>query len=448
MTNTHSDSRADIDRKFSPRHPGVKRIVDQPPRSHGVVNFDESGLESPLSPPLELEEDDLSDEDYTHHSKKRKNSINPQNISRRCSRQRASTAPCIGSSSKSRSSSTSSSRRGRDEDEEAVEELSVRRSVSTDGIIKGPWTKAEDDMLLRQVGVFGPRKWSEIATFIPGRIGKQCRERWMNHLDPEVKKTEWTPAEDQILYEAQAVFGNKWSKISRLLEGRSENSVKNRWNSLCHRKTHLKSVAFYAIKENNSLLSSPSKLQRAKQICNERRDPVSDYETPSERYQTRKRSKSVSNAVQKSTQLIPPLVVIEELFDGLLSETNAAESQSFTLLYSSVSGADESFDDLFNLDLDGEWTVDEFNCQMEVEKAGALDFILTPRATFWNKDAILDNDSGFDSSYSSTQRELESYLSGSDSLQSNDNDSFDIDALCRSLAENDIMPLDDGLNNN
>jgi hypothetical protein len=79
------------------------------------------------------------------------------------------------------------------------------------------------------------RKWSEIAFYIPGRVGKQCRERWLNHMDPDVKKTEWTPEEDKILVEGQALHGNKWSTISKLLTGRSENSVKNRWNSMINK---------------------------------------------------------------------------------------------------------------------------------------------------------------------------------------------------------------------
>jgi hypothetical protein len=63
----------------------------------------------------------------------------------------------------------------------------------------------------------------------------QYRERWLNHLDPGVKKTEWDAEEDRILCQAQEQCGNKWSKIAKLLHGRSENAVKNRWNSLANR---------------------------------------------------------------------------------------------------------------------------------------------------------------------------------------------------------------------
>lgn len=57
------------------------------------------------------------------------------------------------------------------------------------------------------------------------------RERWQNHLDPQLSKEPWEEAEDQLLISLQAVMGNKWSEIARAFQGRSENSVKNRWNS-------------------------------------------------------------------------------------------------------------------------------------------------------------------------------------------------------------------------
>ena len=83
------------------------------------------------------------------------------------------------------------------------------QKVLKPGLVKGPWTKDEDACILACISS-GITKWSEIAARIPGRIGKQCRERWFNHLDPTVKKGPWEPYEDQILVQSQKAMGNRW----------------------------------------------------------------------------------------------------------------------------------------------------------------------------------------------------------------------------------------------
>mmetsp|Transcript_22019 Transcript_22019/g.43274 ORF Transcript_22019/g.43274 Transcript_22019/m.43274 type:complete len:606 (-) Transcript_22019:590-2407(-) len=106
------------------------------------------------------------------------------------------------------------------------------------GLVKGQWTKEEDAHLLDLIKTYTEKNnissvnWQAISQQIHGRNAKQCRERWFLNLDPSINRGPWTPAEDRCLLELAAQFGGRWSLISKNMEGRTENMVKTRYQSL------------------------------------------------------------------------------------------------------------------------------------------------------------------------------------------------------------------------
>lgn len=113
------------------------------------------------------------------------------------------------------------------EDKDGLDGDSKRKS--------GPkaWTKEEDALLLSIVKTMQmPMKWSIVAQSLPDRTGKQCRERYVNHLNPRLKITDWNALEDAMVFHLYNSIGSHWAKMSKIIPGRTDNGIKNRFHNL------------------------------------------------------------------------------------------------------------------------------------------------------------------------------------------------------------------------
>ncbi|KAL9143276.1 hypothetical protein ABFS82_14G225500 [Erythranthe guttata] len=102
---------------------------------------------------------------------------------------------------------------------------------------KGPWTSAEDAILVQYVNKNGEGNWNAVQKHSGlARCGKSCRLRWANHLRPDLKKGAFTAEEERRIIELHAKMGNKWARMAAELPGRTDNEIKNYWNTRIKRR--------------------------------------------------------------------------------------------------------------------------------------------------------------------------------------------------------------------
>ncbi|KAK6931206.1 SANT/Myb domain [Dillenia turbinata] len=117
------------------------------------------------------------------------------------------------------------------------------------------WSQQEDDLLRELIRNHGTENWGIIASKFKDKTTRQCRRRWYTYLNCDSKKGGWSPEEDLLLCEAQRIFGNRWTEIAKVVSGRTDNAVKNRFSTLCKKKAKREALA----KENNSFINPNNK---------------------------------------------------------------------------------------------------------------------------------------------------------------------------------------------
>ncbi|KAK1362102.1 Transcription factor MYB88 [Heracleum sosnowskyi] len=105
------------------------------------------------------------------------------------------------------------------------------------------WSPQEDDILREQIRIHGTDNWAIIASNFTDKTTRQCRRRWFTYLNSDFKKGGWSPEEDILLCEAQKIFGNRWTEIAKVVSGRTDNAVKNRFSTLCKKKAKREALA-------------------------------------------------------------------------------------------------------------------------------------------------------------------------------------------------------------
>ena len=183
---------------------------------------------------------------------------------------------------------------------------------------KSKFDHVEDEKLKRLVNKFGQDDWNLIASKMRGRTVRQCRERWINYLDPNLNKSQWTEEEDKLLYQKFNEIGRKWKIISSFFKNRTDINVKNRWLMLeRHRLKNSKNKEQKESPKELNKVSSDAKTEEEEESTTNGSEP----ETPSDAMVPHIPEDSFfhseSTKLNRNAFFDLPEVTIENIYEGI-----------------------------------------------------------------------------------------------------------------------------------
>ncbi|XP_044495007.1 transcription factor MYB114-like [Mangifera indica] len=134
-----------------------------------------------------------------------------------------------------------------------------KNMITTKKVVnKGAWTAEEDRKLAEVIAAHGPKRWKTIAVKAGlNRCGKSCRLRWMNYLRPNIKRGNISDQEEDLILRLHKLLGNRWSLIAGRLPGRTDNEIKNYWNSHLSKKINQKEKQGGGSPSREAIINNP-----------------------------------------------------------------------------------------------------------------------------------------------------------------------------------------------